>query len=120
MKDYHSAARRNFDNDYRCSVRQRADPKAVKIPRESRSQGREDPRAVRSARQLPEDPVRLPDGTLVGAPLEDEIAPEAPQWPVPHHHRLYPAGSKEPGREDMGDSMALPITRTPKRARDNS
>ena len=64
-EDYCGAVLRNIGIDYRRSVRQRADPAA-----------------------LPEEPARLPDENLVGAPLAGEIEPGAPLRPGSHHRRL--------------------------------
>ena len=36
----------------------------------------------------PEDAVGLANGTLVEAPLQGEIVPAAPLWPVCHQSRL--------------------------------
>ena len=36
-----------------------------------------------------EDQVKLADGTILEPRREDEIVPEAPQWPASHRPRLY-------------------------------
>ena len=80
MRDYCRDKLRTIDNDYRRSARQWPDPAAA-----------------------PEDPAKLPEGTRVEAPLEDESATEAPQWPVSRHPRLCPAGLREPSPEGTSE-----------------
>ena len=61
----------------------------------------------------------LQDGTLVDAPLEDEIVPEAPQRPASHRPRLCPIGFTEPRLEGRGACAVSPNTQTPTRSGDN-
>ena len=94
MEDYRSAVLCNINNDRRLNLRGQVAPRAND-----------------------DEEVAMKDGPLVPPPDEYVIAPDAAEWPESQQPRPCARSDASLNPEASGDSLPVPNTQTPKRAR---